>query len=558
MANKKLFASQPSAVKNVPATNTVNSAGGSAYQMTDKHALAQLAATGTFGSTFYVSADDQLAKVKELVNKVDPEFIAKVAVYARQKGFMKDMPAYLAATLAAKNPALLAKVFERVIDDGKMIRNFVQIIRSGVTGRKSLGSLPKKLINKWINKTKDEALFRASVGNDPSLADVMKLTHPSPDNDRRAALYGYILGKEQASEGKPQVQPIATKSGKKGVIRRYNAEALPEIIKQYENFKKTKTGPVPNVEFRLLTSLDLTREHWVEIAKNAPWHMTRMNLNTFKRHGVFDVPGMTDLIAKKLSDKETISKVKVFPYQLLAAYLNVEADIPVQITNALQDAMEHATLNIPQIDGNVVVCVDVSGSMSSASVTGDRGSVTSKIRAIDVAALVGASILRKNPNARVLPFEGDVVPASRCKLNPRDSVMTNAGILRSVGGGSTNCSAPLTLLNRENAKGDLVVFVSDNESWVDSGRGNYGYGYYGGVHRGTATMVEFQKIKARNPNAKMVCIDLTPNTTMQAIDREDILNIGGFSDSCFEIISEFARAGNNGKHWTDVIESIAL
>jgi 60 kDa SS-A/Ro ribonucleoprotein len=242
---------------------------------------------------------------------------------------------------------------------------------------------------------------------------------------------------------------------------------------------------------------------------------------------------------------------------LLAAYLNVEADMPIQITNALQQAMEHATLNIPQINGNIVVCVDVSGSMSSWTVTGDRGSASSKMKDIDVAALIGASILRKNPTARILPFEDDVVPAHRCKLNPYDSVMTNAQILRSVGGGATNCSAPLVQLNREQAKVDLVIFVSDNESWVDSGRGNYGYGYYGDVHRGTATMVEFQKIKARNPNAKMVCIDLTPNPSLQAIDREDILNIGGFSDTVFEVISEFAKAGL-GRHWTDVIEAVKL
>ena len=62
-----------------------------------------------------------------------------------------------------------------------------------------------------------------------------------------------------------------------------------------------------------------------------------------------------------------------------------------------------------------------------------------------LAALAGctsmdvAAILRKNPSAEVLPFDFDVV---KVKLNPRDSVMTNAARLASVGGGGTNCSAP--------------------------------------------------------------------------------------------------------------------
>ena len=46
--------------------------------------------------------------------------------------------------------------------------------------------------------------------------------------------------------------------------------------------------------------------------------------------------------------------------------------------------------------------------------------------------------------------------------------MTNAAKLASIGGGGTNCSAPLAQLNAERAKVDLVVFVSDNESWVDA------------------------------------------------------------------------------------------
>ena len=55
------------------------------------------------------------------------------------------------------------------------------------------------------------------------------------------------------------------------------------------------------------------------------------------------------------------------------------------------------------------------------------------------------------------------------RFNPRDSIMTNAKTLASFGGGGTNCSAALEYVNRKAGKGDLVIYVSDNESWVDSG-----------------------------------------------------------------------------------------
>jgi 60 kDa SS-A/Ro ribonucleoprotein len=36
-----------------------------------------------------------LAKVIKLSQQAEPEFIAKTAIYARERGFMKDMPALL-------------------------------------------------------------------------------------------------------------------------------------------------------------------------------------------------------------------------------------------------------------------------------------------------------------------------------------------------------------------------------------------------------------------------------------------------------------------------------
>lgn len=80
-----------------PASDAVTEAGGVAYAYGPKHALAQLAVTGTFNSTYYVSGKDQLDRVIELGNglKDDPVFIGKVAIYSRQHAYMKDMPVAL-------------------------------------------------------------------------------------------------------------------------------------------------------------------------------------------------------------------------------------------------------------------------------------------------------------------------------------------------------------------------------------------------------------------------------------------------------------------------------
>jgi 60 kDa SS-A/Ro ribonucleoprotein len=517
MANKTLFQSLRGVL--LPKTDTTNEAGGPAYALSPKHALAQYAATGCLNSTYYASADDQLQKVLNLAKEVDATFIAKTAVYARQKGFMKDMPAVLVAALAAKDAQLLRAVFDQVIDDGKMLRNFVQVLRSGVVGRKSLGTVSKKLVQRWLETRTDEQLFRASVGNAPSLADLVKMVHPKPGNPTREALYGYLLG------------------------RPHQAEALPEIVKQFEAFKAGKRDVVPDVAFQMLTALDLGKAEWTAIAKKAPWQMTRMNLNTFARHGVFDNEVMVKLIAHRLANAEAVKRARVFPYQLLMAFKAAGGDVPNLIRDALQDAMEVATENVPRIAGKVYVCPDVSGSMSSP-VTGHREGATTAVRCIDVAALVAASILRQNPQAEVIPFESDV---KSVQLNGRDSVMTNAEKLAAIGGGGTNCSAPLAWLNKRQAKGDVVVFVSDNESWVDAKGG-----------RGTETMRQWSVFKQFNPQARLVCIDIQPYATVQAAEREDILNIGGFSDQVFQVIAAFAEGRLGADHWVGEIESLQL
>jgi 60 kDa SS-A/Ro ribonucleoprotein len=524
MANKRLFASIVG--KLIPKTDALNEAMAPAYAFSPKHALAQYAATGCLNSTFYASADEQLAMVIEFCRRADAEFIARAAIYARERGRMKDMPALLCAILSMKDPALFKAVFPRVIDNGKMLRNFVQIVRSGVVGRKSLGTAPKRSISDWFDSRTDEDIFRDSVGNSPSLADIVKMIHPKPKAASRAALYGYFIG------------------------RAHDAGLLPQVVREFEAFKAAKMderGRAPDVPFQMLTALELGAAEWAEIARRASWQTIRMNLNAFARHGVFEQEGMARLIARRLSDPDAIRKARVFPYQLISAYTMTEAIVPEIVRAALQDAMEIATGNVPKIEGDVYVFPDVSGSMHSP-VTGHRKGATSNVRCIDVAALVAASIVRQNPQAQVIPFSDDVVSV---RLNARDSVMTNAAKLAALPSGGTNCSAPLRLLNSRKAAGDLVIYVSDNQSWVDMPQ-NAGYA------GGTETMRQWSQFKERNREARMVCIDIQPYGTTQAKERKDILNIGGFSDQVFDVIADFAKGDLNADHWVGVIEKIAL
>lgn len=509
------------------ASMTINEAGGLAYKLSAKEALAQLAATGCLSQTFYANEVDQLKSILELTSDsgVDDEFLAKLALYARVKGFMKDMPAVLCAILASRKSPLLDKVFPVVIDNGKMLRNFVMAVRSGVTGRKSFGSSVRRLIRNWFDARTEQQFFNSSIGNNPSMADVVKMVHPTPKTPQREAMFGYLIGKP------------------------YDESQLPQAVVEYIHLLKTgvdENAVVPDVPFQFLTSLELTTNQWKTIAQNASWQTTRMNLNTFLRHGVFEDKELVSKIAARLRNEEEIRRAKAFPYQLMTAFMNASEEVPSDVRLALQDAMEIATDNVPVIDGLVALCVDVSGSMSS-SVTGYRRGATSAVKCVDVAGLMASCILRQNPNTVVIPFESDV---QSCSLNPRDSVITNAQKLAALCGGGTNCSSAMKYIVENNINPDVVIYISDNESWVDTDSNR-------SWKDCTETVAAWDKLRQNKPNARLINIDIQPYASTQTLNRADIANVGGFSDVVFDFVAQFAQ-GLSPQHWVEQIEQINL
>jgi len=123
--------------------------------------------------------------------------------------------------------------------------------------------------------------------------------------------------------------------------------------------------------------------------------------------------------------------------------------------------------------------------------------------------------------------------------------MNFATQLAKLGGGGTQCELPLAEMNKRGLKPDIVIFVSDNESWAGH--------YYSNT---TNMMAEWAKLKKRAPQAKLVCIDIAAMSTAQATSAPDRLNVGGFSDSVFDVVAEFLSG--NVKNWVAKIEALAL
>lgn len=489
-----------------------------------------------------------LASAKKLAMEVSPEWLAKIAIAGHEHGFMKDAPAFLLAVLANRDAKLFAKAFHRVVDNCKMLRTYSQIAISGAAGRcVNLSSgVHRRMYQQFFDRQSAISIFNGAVGDKPSLVNVMRMARVKPNTKEKESLFTFLFNKEFGWKHT------------KGTSFGSTFEDLPEIVQQYEMFKVCRDEvAVPAVDFRYLDSLGLTSEHWAEVFRNAGFYFTFKNLATAARQGVFNIDGMSEVIAAKLRDRESIRKSKAFPYQIQQSYLVNKANLPYAVYDALLDAMDISLENVPPL-GKCLVAVDVSLSMNSP-ITGNQDarlaqsgvsyrSVSSKSRCVDVAALIGCSILRSNPDAVLVPFNNACIDIH---LNPRDTVATNSEKLSALCRGGTNCSAPLAQAEQRGDTFDTFVLISDNESWVDTNN-------RWSPSNGTKLHDSWQRAKKRLPHARMINIDLTPNETTQVKERQDILQVGGFSDNCYRVMENFCRGGNSSDFWVKELDKINL
>ena len=109
----------------------------------------------------------------------------------------------------------------------------------------------------------------------------------------------------------------------------------------------------------------------------------------------------TKAVFSQLTNEQAIRKSLVFPYQIYSAYKALhDANVTrLDIMYALSDAFVISVKNMPKLDGNNVIMLDVSGSM------GDRISKNSSITIKEAGAVYAAAIYHMNPdNTTIIKF----------------------------------------------------------------------------------------------------------------------------------------------------------
>lgn len=464
--------------------------------------------TGTLSGTFYVGAS-QLAK--ETIDTLrrfaeqDPMALAQEAVAAREDGYMRTLPIVALTVLSGvPDKTALRAAAPRVLRIPRDVAQFVEICKSGaIPGVQSFGGCRIAPVRAFCEGLSEFHALKGTQDKQMSLSDIVRLTHPVPSSDQMRELLGWLSGHVRGASVRLNPQLVAF-------------EALKRTEDPIEQVQLIHEGRLP---YEAVTSAVAkpASEVWSALLEQAPTFNLLRNLRTFARHGVFTDQRNVALAAAKLSRPNALRQARVLPFQCYTAWKAYTADgaSDPRIVSALSDAIEQSVGNLPFLNGRVAIAPDVSGSMQSCFT--NKEATTS---AAEVAGIFAAGLLRRCPNARMLPFEHAVIPLP---LNPRDSVLTSAQRIASIGGGGTSLSAPVEKLLQECDVVDLFVGITDNEEWV--GRG------FLETWRQYRTQVA--------PHAKAVLITVVPDQHRPVPETEPGVHfVHGWSDAVMRYVAE--------------------
>lgn len=468
---------------------TKNYEGDSAYKLTSRLQLYTAVCTASLQPKFYVpSVESEEDRIRSLIRKVPHEFTAKLAVYAREKMYLRSIPLVLAVELAkvCNHSNLVSRVVERVIQRADELYEILGYYQqaNNTEELKKLSKQIQKGVARAFLKFDEYQFAKYNRKTVPSLRDALFLSH-----------------------------------------------AKPQTKEQEELFKKIADNnlTIPYTWEVLLSKKGNTKKVWEElIASGQVGYMALLrNLRNIINAKVS--AASLEKVLNHIKDPANVRKSKQLPFRFLAAYReikNLAGFSQRAVLEALEDAIKASCDNIPIDASKVVIACDVSGSMQipiSISI-----SARSKIQYYDIGLMLGMMLNLKCEKTIVGMFGDDwkVIPV------PRDNILKNADELhRREGevGYATNGYKVIKYLLNEELPADKVMVFTDMQLWNTSGSSNRFRKYW-------------QDYKKFAPEARLYLFDLGGygNTPISVL-RDDVTLLAGWSDKIFDILAAVER-----------------
>lgn len=462
------------------ASKTVNLAGGEAFKESPKLEFATILLTSFVKDQFYRSGDETADRVRELLDKVDPLFAAKAAIYARTKYGMRSVTHLVAGELPArvKGQEWTKRFYDKVIyrpdDITEILVYYLNKFGKPVPNslKKGLGTAFGKFDSYQLGKYRGE-------GHDLSLVDVVNLIHPKPNDKNSEALKNLVEGKLKSTQ-------------------------------TWES-KLTKAGQTAKTDEE---KEEMKKEAWADLLKERKLGYFALLRNL--RNIMEQAPEMVDIACEMLVEPEAIKKSLVLPFRFLTAVNEIKkqnAEGTRKVMTAISKAAEISLSNVPKFDGKTLVVMDISGSMESEQC----GNLPVK----EVAALFAGCLYKAN-DADIMVFSDT---AEYVNPDPTGSFTSITNELSKLTGGGTDFGCWLQEANRPY---DRIIVLSDMQGWV-------------GFDAPTKDLAAYKKRTGANP--LVYSFDLAGYGTLQ-FPESNVYCLAGFSEKTFDIMKMLGEDRN--------------
>lgn len=496
----------------------VNYEGAKAYTLTPEMELYAAVATTMLSDINYETGDQRLERIKTLVAKVSPVFVAKLAVYARTQMNLRSAPVVLAVELARthRGDSLVSNLIGKAVqrpDEITEILAYYQVANKRV-GDKKLYEVSKQVqkgLATAFNKFDEYQFAKYDRAAEVRLRDALFLVHPKAKDAAQQAIFDKIAQKALATPYTWETELSALGT------RPFGSAAA----------KKT--------------ALTAKWEELIDSGKVGYMALLR-NLRNILEAGVSGAHVKT--VGTYLSDPVAVRHSRQLPFRFLAAYRELKS-VQSGYTGYMMDALESAigcsaaALEGFGLETRVVIACDVSGSMQKPV------SANSKVLLYDIGLLLGMLLHSKTRNVITGMF-GDtwktVSLPTRGVLAKVDQFYRRAG---EVGYSTNGYLVIKDLVDREYVT-DKVMLFTDTQLW-DSNTGN----------QSAANTLRYQWMlyKKVAPYARLYVFDLAGygKVPLQQ-DADDVYVIAGWSDKIFSVL----QALENGAGALEMINGIEI
>lgn len=502
-----------------------NHAGGFAFVLSPLDQLRRFLILGSEGNTYYATEQQMTAgatkNIRALLRDSDGTAAVQMVSDISDKGLAPKVSpalyvlamAFASKNLATKQAARIA--FSTVVRTHSHLLEFV----SYVNELRGWGRMLRETVAHWYNSMDIDKLgYQLAKYRNRSTwttRDVLRMAHPKAEDEVRNNLYKWCVGKDEESTFLPAI-----------VHNHQIAMSDPDLSYKKKALALIEEGltreMIPNTWLN-------DRDIWDALLQKMPLTALIRNLGKMSNVGLLlPFSEASKLVVSKLQDVEYLRRSRIHPLGVLLAYSTYKIGSGVkgnlswkpvpQIVDALEGAFYDAFGNIEPTNKNIMIAIDVSGSMGGGSIAGTH-LVPSQVTA--ALAMVAA---RTEPNYMVMGFNTKFIDLG---ITARDTLgtATSKTVSRTFGG--TDASVAMDYARVQKLPVENFLVITDNETWA------------GRTHPAQALKI-YRKEMGINARLAFMATSATNVSLADPLDP-GMLDVVGFDASAPQVLSSFFK-----------------